>query len=116
MPRAVLVVQSRPSSPDREAEYVDWYNNVHIPDLCQVPGIVSGRHFRLSDAQIGGSAHASAYPYLAVYELDADDIGGVFREMSRLGSEGRFRRSDSLQMDPPPITTCYVLSENDPRS
>ena len=110
MPHAVLVIQSRPSDPARETEYLDWYDNVHIPEICQVPGFVSGRHFRISDAQVGGAApDPTKYPFLTIYEIESEDLKGVFAEMLKRGAAGEFHRSDALQTDPPPITTCYEL-------
>jgi hypothetical protein len=35
-----------------EAEYHDWYDNVHMPEVSRVPGFVAMRRGRLSDVQI----------------------------------------------------------------
>jgi hypothetical protein len=35
-----------------EAEYHDWYDNVHMPEVCRVPGFVAMRRGRLADVQI----------------------------------------------------------------
>ncbi|MGQ3177379.1 MAG: hypothetical protein ACT6R2_16240 [Blastomonas fulva] len=35
-----------------EAEYHDWYDNVHIPEVCRVPGFVAMKRGRLSPIQI----------------------------------------------------------------
>ena len=39
MPKAVFVVQSQASDELREEEYHKWYENTHIPQLCEIPGI-----------------------------------------------------------------------------
>ncbi len=35
-----------------EAEYHKWYDEVHIPEVCRVPGFVAMKRGRLSDLQI----------------------------------------------------------------
>ncbi len=35
-----------------EAEYHKWYDEVHIPEVCRVPGFVAMKRGRLSDIQI----------------------------------------------------------------
>ena len=49
MPKAIMFVQSRPSSPDREDEYNDWYTNTHLPEVLDIPGITAARRFKASD-------------------------------------------------------------------
>ena len=45
MPKAIMFVQSKPSSPDREDEYNDWYTNTHLPEVLDIPGITAARRF-----------------------------------------------------------------------
>ena len=35
-----------------EAEYHDWYDNIHMPEVSRVPGFVAMRRGRLSDTQV----------------------------------------------------------------
>jgi hypothetical protein len=56
------------SSPEHEAAWNDWYDNVHLPELLSVPGFVTAVRFR----QLGAEGH-----YLAMYEIDHP---GVFSE------------------------------------
>ena len=50
MPKAIMLVQSKPWHPDREDEYNDWYSNTHIPEVCAVDGIVSARRYKANSA------------------------------------------------------------------
>jgi hypothetical protein len=59
--RYLYVVRSVFSSPEHEAAWNDWYDNVHLPELLSVPGFVSAVRFR----QLGAEGH-----YLAMYEID----------------------------------------------
>ena len=47
MPKAIMFVQSRPSSPDREDEYNDWYSRVHLPEILAIPGFTAARRHPL---------------------------------------------------------------------
>ena len=110
MPKGVMVVQSRPVSAEREDEYNKWYDEAHMPDIRQIPGFVSARRYRVRDA---GSVTADpATPtYLAIYEIEADDLNVPLNELSARSAEGRVRRSDALQTDPRPVVTFYELLE-----
>ena len=92
MARGIILVESRPSSPDRDQEYNTWYDEVHLPQLVALPGFVSARRFRPAD----GDA-----PYVAIYEIEGDDLQGVLDNM--IANAGRLTMSDALQLDPAPI-------------
>jgi hypothetical protein len=63
--RYVYLVRSVFSSPDHEAAWNDWYDNVHVPELLSVPGFVSAVRFR----QLGTEGQ-----YLAMYEIEHPDV------------------------------------------
>jgi hypothetical protein len=48
---------------------------------------------------------------MAVYELDADDLGQPFEEVGKRAADGRMQMSDALQTSPPPVLTFYELIE-----
>jgi hypothetical protein len=106
MPKAIMYVPSGPASPDRDAEYNDWYSNTHIPEVCQVPGVVAAKRYKINNpAQV----NASTTEYIAVYELEADDLDGVMAEIATRAGDGRIKMSDVLSMDPPPVPVIYEL-------
>ena len=74
-----------------QAEYEEWYDNVHFPDLLAIPGFVSGQRFRLTDAQARPGEHP--HQFLVVWELAADNLAGVFDEIHRRRADGRVRPS-----------------------
>ena len=52
-------------APEKEQEFNQWYNNVHVPEIVAVPGFISGRRFqRVSGDEI---------KYMALYELESLD-------------------------------------------
>ncbi len=72
--KAVFVMFTECTDPEREDEFNDWYSNIHIPDILTMPGIVGARRFRV----LGDSGQ---WKYLAVYELDADDPEAAWANM-----------------------------------
>ena len=106
MRKGVMLVRTGPSDPSREDEYNDWYTNTHIPQVCEVPGITGARRYKLRDAAAGeGPA------YLAIYDLEADDLAEPMRELRARSASGQMDMSDVLRLDPPPVVTVCELIE-----
>ena len=52
-------------APEKEQEFNQWYNKIHVPEILAVPGFISGRRFqRVSGDEI---------KYMALYELESLD-------------------------------------------
>lgn len=92
MAKGIILVESRPSSPERDREYNTWYDDIHLPQLVALPGFVSARRFRPADADA---------PYVAIYEIEGDDLQAVLDNM--IANAGQLTMSDALQLDPAPI-------------
>ncbi len=93
MPKGIMVVESHPSSPERAADFQAWYAETHIPDVLRVDGFVSGRLF--TSAAEGG-------PFVAVYEVERDDLAGAVGALGEAFASGEMEMSDLIQMDPAP--------------
>ena len=50
MAKGIILVETFPSSPEREQEYNTWYDEVHLPELVALDGFVSARRLRPVDA------------------------------------------------------------------
>jgi hypothetical protein len=94
MAKAVLIVHSRPVETAREDEFNKWYDEVHIPDITSVSGVVSGRRFKKA-----GGAGDGGYPYLAIYELDGEDLGATMKELMDRTGDGTFVMSETFESD-----------------
>jgi len=92
MAKGIILVESRPSAPDREQEYNIWYDEVHLGELMALDGFVSARRFR----PVNGEG-----PYVAVYEIEGDNLQAILDNM--IANGGKLHMSDALQLDPPPI-------------
>jgi hypothetical protein len=105
MPKAIMFVQTSPADPSREAEYNDWYDNTHCDEVCDIPGVVSAKRFKLSAANRG--LPAEMHSYAAIYEVDADDLVAVSKEIGKRAGDGRMQMSSSLGRDPAPVVILY---------
>lgn len=79
MQKHVLVVMTN-CAPGTDAEFNDWYDSTHIPDVLRVPGIVAAQRFKLNDRQRRDTR--PEHRYLALYEIESDNLPDVFQAMS----------------------------------
>jgi hypothetical protein len=86
----------------REQEYNDWYSNRHLGDLLAIPGVLSARRFKLSGTQVP-QAPTPAYRYLAVYEVEAEDVTSFVNEMMARVGDGRMPISTAMSGDISPV-------------
>ncbi|MCV7022081.1 hypothetical protein H7I77_01780 [Mycolicibacterium novocastrense] len=98
MPRGIMYVETMPASPAGEAEYHKWYNETHLAQILQIDGIVSARRFAPTDG---------CGPFIAIYELDCDDLDATIRRLGELGAEGGLTGMENLSMNPPPVPRVY---------
>jgi hypothetical protein len=110
VPRGIMVVESGPIDSDREAEYNEWYSGRHIPEICAIAGFVGARRYKVRGAE-GANSAAQKPRYLAVYELEADDLDTPLQELRSRSADGRMAKTDALQLSPPPVVTIYELIE-----
>ena len=64
---AALLVATMNVDPAAEAEFNEWYDAEHLPQLAAVPGVLHARRFRAADT-------ASERKYLALYHLARNDV------------------------------------------
>ena len=93
MPRYSLIVMTNPV-PGREAEYNDWYTNVHLPDVLRIPGVVSAQRFSKSEIQRDAGPHP--WDYLAIYECETDDPTTIVAELKARSGTAAMPISNSL--------------------
>src|SRR4051794_13473983 len=110
MPRALLMVWSQPASPERAAEYDQWYDEVHIADLLEVPSVVGATRYRRSTHPMGKGA-ADLSDNMAIYEVECDDIDQFAKEFAE--AQPTWRMSDAMQTKPFP--TVVLFEESTPR-
>lgn len=107
MARAVLLAWSNPVE-GREAEFQDWYDNTHIPELrALAPSMTTVNRYRLAD--VGQDSSEKVHRFLTVYELDTTDVASVMGAIDQGASAGKLHMSSTLdRVDLPPVLRWYV--------
>jgi Domain of unknown function (DUF4286) len=80
----ILIAISNPVAADREEEFNDWYDNVHVPEILEMPGFRKAARFRVV-GQTLPSEQPPVYTYVAMYEVDdaVEAVRTTSRHMSR---------------------------------
>lgn len=96
-PTTLYFVFSNPIA-GMDDEFNDWYDNVHLPDLLSIPGIVSAQRFALWDAAIVRDAGwTPEHRYMVVYEIDGDP-DEIMSRVRQAVAEGKVVMSASLDV------------------
>ncbi|MDH6242712.1 DUF4286 family protein [Mycobacterium sp. OTB74] len=107
--RFIQIVFSNPLE-GRDDEFNEWYDNVHVPDLLAIPGMVSAQRYEIKDAQIyhmeGGTA--PVHRYAIIYEMEGD-VDAILGKIQEGVMAGKITMADSLDM------TSWQLSFWSPR-
>lgn len=104
--------------PGKDEEFNRWYDEVHIPDLLDTPGIVGARRSTLADAQVMMDENGlrlctskdidARHRYLSIYDIEADDPEAVLRDvLARSGTE-------RMHLSPTLVEAFTILFENRP--
>jgi hypothetical protein len=95
------------AAPGRDDDYNDWYNNQHLQDVVAVPGFVSAQRFKLNTPMIGEFATR----YMAIYEIDADDVQTAMAAIGARAGTDQMVVSDAIDMGSTTAGFFEVCSE-----
>ena len=84
-----LIVYTSPAE-GREEEYNAWYDDVHLPEFTALPGVISGRRFKVTSPAGDGKL-----TYAAVYELSTSP-DEVMAAMNAGVKDGTVRMTDAV--------------------
>jgi hypothetical protein len=108
MAKALFLAWSGPVDDASDAEFVSWYEGTHIPQVrAAIPSISAVHRYRAADVP-GAPAHR----YLAVYELDTDDVAGAMAGLGAAAGEGRIDATPTMDTTVnPPVLQWYLAAE-----
>lgn len=98
MATGIMLVESRPLTPEDTAEFHRWYDEIHIPAVLAVEGFVSARRLESED----GST------FVAVYEIDTD-IATARASLRAAFFAGSIARPTVVQQAPPPVQRYFRI-------
>jgi hypothetical protein len=95
--RGMFVVTSEVKEGGSREEFVEWYKNVHIPDVTSTPGVPRAHFYE--------SIEGTDPSYLCAYEIEGDDLTEVMKgvrvKTTELLSKGRIIQSFTAHMARP---------------
>lgn len=81
MARFLLIALNGPTAgPGDEADYNQWYDDVHAADLMKVDGAVSVRRFKVE------ASNRNDRPYANITEIEADSAEEVMKQLAEKAS------------------------------
>jgi hypothetical protein len=105
MAKGVFLAWTSPVSPDRLAEFDEWYRETHIPQVrAAVPSISAATRYELIDP----AADQPSYRYLTVYELDDADVPAAAAAMNESAAAGKIDMTPAIDLaERPPAAEWY---------
>jgi hypothetical protein len=109
MAKALMLAWASPASDETDGEFNTWYESTHIPQLRAAIGSICAVH-RYRTAQLPPQAgqQQPAHSYLAVYELDSDDVPAALAALGTAMGEGRLDTTAAMDVATnPPVLQWY---------
>jgi hypothetical protein len=107
MAKGKFIVFNEPESTELDAEYNAWYADTHLPQLLEsCPSITAATRLKLVPGQ--ENTLPGAPNYLAIYDIDADDLMTARAEMASAVQAGKVIMSDTIRSDP---RSTYLIYE-----
>lgn len=104
--RGLFLVFSNASAESAIAEFHRWYDEIHVHEVLQVPGVVAATRYELDPDQMpSGGAEALGRRFLCAYEIEGEDLGAV-RDAVMATSRDR-THSAAFQLTPLPILAIF---------
>jgi hypothetical protein len=98
MPTSVLLVESRPESPQLVDDYNKWHDDVHIPEMLTIDGFRSARRWQAEDGE----------SFITLYEIDAD-IDTAKASLRAAYQSGRMSKPVAVEVTPAAVMRYFSL-------
>jgi hypothetical protein len=107
MAKGKFIVFNEPQSSEVDAEYNAWYTDTHLPQFLEhCPSITAATRFKLVPGQ--ENPLPGAPNYLAIYDIEADDLMTVRAELGSAVQAGNVVMSDTIRSEP---RSTYLVYE-----
>jgi hypothetical protein len=84
----IFIALTNPA-PDKEQEFNEFYDRIHVPDVLASPGWVAAQRYRLTSEQ--RPDQSPPWKYLAIYEIKRPDgdILAALKQRPDIGPRGK---------------------------
>lgn len=106
--KSVLIAYSSPASAADEEAFNNWYENTHIDQVrAAVPGIAVVSRYRVFDP----AAESDVPRYIAIYEIDSDDVAAAAVALGEAGAAGKFDATSTMDVaaNPPVLVFAHAV-------
>lgn len=88
-----LIALTRPV-PGKEAEFHDWYQNVHLPEIVALAGATGAQRYQLV-ARLQGELPNE---YLAIYDVECEDAMDFIGALGKASAAGQMTPTEASDM------------------
>jgi hypothetical protein len=107
MAKSMFMAWASPVDDESDAEFNAWYDGTHVPQVrAAIPAITAVQRYRVAD--VPGVGASSAHRYVAVYEMDTDDVAGAMAALGAASTDGRIEMTATMDVTAnPPVLQWY---------
>jgi hypothetical protein len=107
MAKSMFMAWASPVDEASDTEFNAWYDGTHVPQMrAAIPAITAVHRYRVAD--VPGVGASSAHRYVAVYEMDTDDVAGAMAALGAASADGRIEMTATMDVTAnPPILQWY---------
>jgi hypothetical protein len=111
MAKSMFMAWASPVDQASDSAFNTWYEGTHVPQVrAAIPAITAVRRYRVAD--IPGVGGAPAHRYLAVYEMDTDDVAGAMAALGAASADGRLEMTATMDLaaNPPVLHWFHAVT------
>ena len=107
MAKSMFMAWASPVDEASDSEFNAWYDGTHVPQVrAAIPAITAVHRYRVAD--VPGVGASSAHRYVAVYEMDTDDVAGAMAALGAASADGRIDMTATMDVTAnPPVLEWY---------
>lgn len=109
MAKGVLLVMSSPLDSASEAEFNEWYDRVHAPEIIDRGAAVSFRRFKSTGIPLKAGIAEPGPQYACIYEIEAETVEDVEAIARRLEETKDQSQGVSPAMDLTSIRAAFLV-------
>lgn len=113
MAKALMVVGSNPTGPDAEAAYNEWYTEQHLDDVLRVAGFAAARRYSHSEVRPMADTEPSPFGYLALYEVESDDLAATAEKLQAALDSGAIPISEHFDLSAFSVDFYELIQESE---
>lgn len=111
---ALLILSSGTLAGTDQDAFNRWYTETHVRDILTIPGIVSCRRYKVTNARLlPGYILEPSYEYSAIYQIQASSEAALQALANRIEDLGNSGISESDAFDYSRVTAAFLLPISD---